>query len=807
MRYLDVRQYLSALLCAIALAACGGDTGAPSGEPATRTLSQSGGGAAVTIPGVHTFAGVRAGYTITPVAAGYDIAVAASGVHAATVPRNARLRFADTSLDLGVDGVSAQAYRLYQAAFGRTPDAAGLGYWIGVLERGVPLETVAQGFTESAEYRALYGAAPDSRTIVERYYRNVLGRAGESGGMAFWIDVLERGAATRGAVLVGFSDGVENQAMVAPAIAAGIAFLEADVGYLPVAHAGVTRTAVAGAVVTLDGSLSTASAGRTLTYAWTLIGKPAASRATLVQANTVRPAFLADVQGSYTATLAVSDGTSTSALASVTVIALWQPDPAQMPASGNFVYLESDPGDYIGAGARRLYTGADSLFRTSASGALLSVGVTGDDNWNGEFRGMDALARLERGYYGGLGRFPFHNPVRGGLSWSGNGRGCNTLTGWFVIDSIEYQGGALSAVDLRFEQFCEGGAAALRGRVRWRAGEAAAAPGPVAPPVGLWQPAAGVLPASGSYVYLESEGGDYIGMGRSYTHTRANAILTMQGSATGVSVRVDGDQDWNGDFVPMQGLAQLQKGYYGGLLRAPFHNPVRGGLSWSGEGRGCNQLAGWFAVDDVAFQNGQMTSLDLRFEQRCDGASGVLRGKIRWRAGDTTEVPGPVTPPPAGLWRPAAGAVPTSGNYVYLQSMPGDYIGGGATRTFTDANAELKITATGSRLDVNIRDTSWWSGEFQAMNTLAELRPGYYGDLQRYPFHNPVKGGLSFGGDGRGCNTLTGWFVVDSVTYVQGVLQDIDLRFEQHCEGGTPALRGRVRWNAKNVAPPAGPIV
>ena len=39
-----------------------------------------------------------------------------------------------------------------------------------------------------------------------------------------------------------------------------------------------------------------------------------------------------------------------------------------------------------------------------------------------------------------------------------------------------------------------------------------------------------------------------------------------------------------------------------------------------------------------------------------------------------------------------------------------------------------------------------------------------------------------------------GWFVVDAVTYVGDTLTAIDLRFEQHCEGHAPALRGEIHW-------------
>jgi len=85
-------------------------------------------------------------------------------------------------------------------------------------------------------------------------------------------------------------------------------------------------------------------------------------------------------------------------------------------------------------------------------------------------------------------------------------------------------------------------------------------------------------------------------------------------------------------------------------------------------------------------------------------------------------------------------------------------------------------------------------GRLQDDNGISTLQPGYYGDLSRYPFHNPAKGGLSWSGQGRGCNTLTGWFVVDSATYLNGSLAAIDLRFEQHCEGNSPALHGKIHW-------------
>ena len=314
------------------------------------------------------------------------------------------------------------------------------------------------------------------------------------------------------------------------------------------------------------------------------------------------------------------------------------------------------------------------------------------------------------------------------------------------------------------------------------------------PPSGLWQPASGATPPSGNYVYLISDPGDYIGVGHSYTYTQANAQFSVSATGGHLSTNVTGDESWHGNFQAMTPLTMLQPGYYDSLQRWPFHNPVRGGLDWSGEGRGCNTLTGWFTVDNVTYDTGALTAIDLRFEQHCEGGAPALHGQVHWTSDDNAVPPGPIYPPPSGLWQPAPGATPPFGNYVYLQSDPGDYIGAGQTYTYTQASALLSVNASGGHLSTRIDgDQSWW-GDFQAMNTLAQLQPGYYGDLQRYPFHNPVRGGLSWWGEGRGCNTLTGWFIVDNVTYDTGALTAIDLRFEQHCEGGGPALHGQIHW-------------
>lgn len=284
----------------------------------------------------------------------------------------------------------------------------------------------------------------------------------------------------------------------------------------------------------------------------------------------------------------------------------------------------------MGAGLSYSYAQANAILTITATGGRLVIGVQGDEDWSGTFQTPDDQTQLRPATHSALERYPFHDPTQGGLNWSGEGRGCNTLVGSFTIDSLTYSGTTLTTIDLRFEQHCEGGTAALRGTIHWRADDATRPPGPVLPiPASLWQPGAGTTPATGNYVYLVSDFGDFIGAGETHTYTPGNAAISVTGNGAHVEIRINGT-DWFGDFQGMIGLDRLEAGYYSGLHRYPFLNPAKGGLQWSGNGRGCNRLTGWFAVDQITHTNGILTSLDLRFEQHCEASAPALHGRIHW---------------------------------------------------------------------------------------------------------------------------------------------------------------------------------
>jgi hypothetical protein len=131
------------------------------------------------------------------------------------------------------------------------------------------------------------------------------------------------------------------------------------------------------------------------------------------------------------------------------------------------VRLVSDPGDYVGAGGIYVYTPANARISVKADGCLLTVEISGKENWTGEFQVPDGLQRLQRGKYTDLQAWPFNDRSKGGLDWSGEGRGENTLSGWFAIDYVSYEYGSLTAIDLRFEQHGEDRSPALHGEIQW----------------------------------------------------------------------------------------------------------------------------------------------------------------------------------------------------------------------------------------------------------------------------------------------------------------------------------------------------
>lgn len=138
----------------------------------------------------------------------------------------------------------------------------------------------------------------------------------------------------------------------------------------------------------------------------------------------------------------------------------------------NSLLLLSDRADFVGAGQVVQLNELNSKFvvtnNYNSPGRGVQIAITSSNNSsNYWFLNFDAAgdSPLTVGEYTGATRFPFSEPGVG-LSVSGQGRGCNTLTGRFKVHAIVYSSTmAIRSLALSFEQHCEGAEAALKGTV------------------------------------------------------------------------------------------------------------------------------------------------------------------------------------------------------------------------------------------------------------------------------------------------------------------------------------------------------
>ncbi len=96
--------------------------------------------------------------------------------------------------------------RLYQSAFNRQPDSAGLDHWVNVVRSGQTVAQVATLFSSQTEFTNRYGTDTGvSSAYVISLYNNILGRTPTNAEITSWTS----SGLSRGAILRGFSDSPE----------------------------------------------------------------------------------------------------------------------------------------------------------------------------------------------------------------------------------------------------------------------------------------------------------------------------------------------------------------------------------------------------------------------------------------------------------------------------------------------------------------------------------------------------------------------------------------------------------------------
>ena len=126
----------------------------------------------------------------------------------------------------------------------------------------------------------------------------------------------------------------------------------------PVANAGAASRAVIGSTATFNGAGSADANGDAITYSWTLTSKPPGSQATLSATDTVNPSIIADMAGTYVASLIVNDGKLQSSTVTTTLTAV----PRVAAAMG--ISFVDNYGDFC-----------------NMSGSFVTMGTSGSGNW------------------------------------------------------------------------------------------------------------------------------------------------------------------------------------------------------------------------------------------------------------------------------------------------------------------------------------------------------------------------------------------------------------------------------------------
>lgn len=261
---------------------------------------------------------------------------------------------------------------LYIAYFNRVPDADGLAYWIDQYAAGMSLDQISLSFFNAAvQFSDLtgYSANMSNLDFVKIIYKNVLGReTADEEGVQYWLKQLETKTLSRVSLIRAMlasahtfgSDPIyawvtnllNDKIYIGNyyAVSKGLSFLDpkdainngVTVGALikpngnrdevisaidaiaskysaPVADPGTANPALIGTAITLDGTASAHKDGLALEYQWRIIEKPANSTANIVNANTAKASFAADVAGQYQVQLQVTANKITSVAAQVSI--------------------------------------------------------------------------------------------------------------------------------------------------------------------------------------------------------------------------------------------------------------------------------------------------------------------------------------------------------------------------------------------------------------------------------------------------------------------------------------------------------
>ena len=106
-------------------------------------------------------------------------------------------------------GIQVDGY--YNQFLNRAPDSAGRQFWINQFLAGMSEEAMMAAFMNTVEYSQLHAS---NTAFVIAAYNNVLHRAPDPGGQAFWVGALNNGQLTRAQVASGLINTTERHTLL-----------------------------------------------------------------------------------------------------------------------------------------------------------------------------------------------------------------------------------------------------------------------------------------------------------------------------------------------------------------------------------------------------------------------------------------------------------------------------------------------------------------------------------------------------------------------------------------------------------------
>lgn len=103
-----------------------------------------------------------------------------------------------------------EVQKLYVAYFSRPADVAGLAYWSNLLSTSSQgYQVISSNFAASQEYRDAY-AGMDNTAIVSAVYTHLFGRAAEAAGVNYWVNLLNTKQITIDNVVTQIAAGAQS---------------------------------------------------------------------------------------------------------------------------------------------------------------------------------------------------------------------------------------------------------------------------------------------------------------------------------------------------------------------------------------------------------------------------------------------------------------------------------------------------------------------------------------------------------------------------------------------------------------------